>query len=84
MMQTIKINMAMVAMPFLYTGGTYRALLSLKEYKKRDINPYLVLPWTFNFNPPEKMEKDVRFLIRNRISIHGNVLLLEFFCTDFH
>jgi glycosyltransferase involved in cell wall biosynthesis len=79
MMQMIKINMAMVAMPFPYTGGTYRALLSLKEYKKRDINPYLVLPWTFNFNPPEKMEKDVRFLIRNRISIHGNVLLPRIF-----
>lgn len=78
-MQMIKINMAMVAMPFPYTGGTYRALLSLKEYKKRDINPYLVLPWTFNFNPPEKMEKDVRFLIRNRISIHGNVLLPRIF-----
>jgi len=66
--------MAMVAMPFPYTGGTYRALLSFKEYQKRGINPFLILPWTFNFNAPEKIKKIFAFLIENGIGICGNVL----------
>jgi glycosyltransferase involved in cell wall biosynthesis len=76
------INMIVVAMPFPHTGGGgYRALLSLKEYSKRRINAFLVLPWTFNFYTPEKMEAYVRFLIENGINIYGNVILPKFFSS---
>jgi len=39
-------NILVVAAPFpSLSGGCYRALLSIKEYKKRGLNPLLILPW---------------------------------------
>jgi hypothetical protein len=39
------VNILTVAAPFpSLGGGCYRALLSIKEYKKKGLNPLLILP----------------------------------------
>jgi len=73
------INMIAVAMPFPHGGGGYRALLAIKEYKKRGINPFLILPWTFNLDTSDEILKNIRFLLREEINVYGDVLLPRFF-----
>lgn len=69
-----RINMIIVAMPFPHTGGGYRALLSIKEYVKRGINPLLILPWKFRLTTQEKKE-DLSFLLKEGIKVYGDALL---------
>jgi hypothetical protein len=57
-----------VAMPFPSTGGGYRALLSIKEYWKRGINPRLVLPWGFQYNSLKERREITTFLLNELIS----------------
>jgi len=75
-----RINMIVVAVPFPYTGGGYRALLSIKEYKKRGINPFTVLPWGLSsqFTAQEKL-----FLLREGIRVHGSATLPRIFFFHF-
>ncbi|MCS7139610.1 MAG: glycosyltransferase, partial [Candidatus Nezhaarchaeota archaeon] len=71
-----RVNAVVVAKPFPFvSGGGYRALLSIKEYRKRGINTFLVLPWAFQLLSREKREECLYFLSREGIGIHGNSLL---------
>ena len=67
-----KINMIVVITPLPYTGGGYRALLSIKEYKKRGINPFIVLPWSLS--SPFTAE-EMKFLFREGLYIYGRAML---------
>ncbi|MEM0049509.1 MAG: hypothetical protein QXW39_03115 [Candidatus Bathyarchaeia archaeon] len=70
------VNAIVVTMPFPFMSrGGYRALLSIKEYKRRGINPFLVLPWNFQFFSQEKREEDLRLLSREGINVYGVSLL---------
>jgi glycosyltransferase involved in cell wall biosynthesis len=56
-------NLIVVASPFLTSGGGYRALVTLKEYKKRGLNPFLIIPefkfGDFNRNIIEELKKNL-------------------------
>jgi glycosyltransferase involved in cell wall biosynthesis len=78
------INMLVVATPLPYTGGGgYRALLSLKEYKKRGINPFLVLPWSFQFKARERIRKDLGFLLKDGVDLSGCAIPPKFLYHNF-
>ncbi|MEM2950857.1 MAG: glycosyltransferase family 4 protein [Nitrososphaeria archaeon] len=75
------INIISVATPSPFTGGDYRALLAIKEYKKRGVNPFLVLPWALNFNVHEK-RKYVTFLQKEGIKVYGSAELPKIFSLN--
>ncbi|MEM1562514.1 MAG: glycosyltransferase family 4 protein [Candidatus Bathyarchaeia archaeon] len=76
-----EVNMIIVAMPFPYTGGGgYRALLSIKEYRKRGINPFLVLPWSLKF---QFTAQEGLFLLREGIRVYGSARLPRVFSLYF-
>lgn len=78
-----EINVIVVAIPFLFVGGGgYRALLSIKEYKKRGINPYIVLPWGFQFFPLNMKEKSIH-LLREVCDVCGSAILPKIFNFSF-
>jgi len=75
-----EVDMIIVAMPFPYTGGGYRALLSIREYRKRGINPFLVLPWSlsFRFTAQERL-----FLLKEGMRVYGSATLPRIFSFHF-
>lgn len=75
-----RVNMIVIAMPFPYSGGGYRALLSIKEYKRRGINPFLILPWSLSF---QFTAKERLFLLREGIHVHGSAMLPRIFSFNF-
>jgi len=78
------VNMIVVATPLPYAGGGgYRALLSIKEYKKRGISTFLVLPWSFQFKTRERIKKDTGFLIKEGINIYGYAVPPGFLYPNF-
>ncbi|MEM4482170.1 MAG: glycosyltransferase [Desulfurococcaceae archaeon] len=80
-----EINMITVAMPFPNTGGGgYRALLSIKEYKTRGINNFLVLPWSikFQFTPQEELSL-LRDLLKEGLRVYGKSVLPRVFSYNF-
>lgn len=69
-----------VAAPFPYTGGGgYRAFLAIKKYKRRGINPFLILPWTFYIDTLKEMRANIHFLLKEGIGIYGCALPPRFF-----
>ncbi|MEM2178860.1 MAG: glycosyltransferase family 4 protein [Candidatus Methanomethylicaceae archaeon] len=77
------IDIIVVAAPLPYTGGGgYRALLSIKEYQKRGINPFLILPWYFQLIDQERIKKDISFLSREMINIYGIATLPRVFSLN--
>lgn len=74
------INIIVVALPFPYTGGGYRALLSIREYKKRGINPFLVLPWSLSF---QSATQEKSFLLSEKIHVYRSAMLPRIFSINF-
>jgi len=78
------INMIVAAIPLPYTGGGgYRALLSIEEYKKRGINSFLVLPWSFQFKTRERIKKDIISLLKEGVNICGYATPPRFLYPNF-
>ncbi|MEM2234196.1 MAG: glycosyltransferase [Desulfurococcaceae archaeon] len=76
-----EINMIVVAMPFPHVGGGgYRALISIREYKKRGINPFLILPWGSNF---QLTAQEKLFLLREGLRVYGSAMLPRVFSFRF-